>query len=72
MLCFVEAWRRGGLKFSAGKNKILVLNGEEELECEVCEDRMLFGRWLMIGVCILSVQERGFCMRHCCDCSYVW
>ena len=35
VLCFVEAWRRGGLKFSAGKNKILVLNGEEELECEV-------------------------------------
>ena len=32
---FVEACRRGGLKVNAGKSKVMVLNGEEGLECEV-------------------------------------
>ena len=30
---FVEVCRRG-LKFNAGKSKVMVINGEEELECK--------------------------------------
>ena len=33
--CFVKMYRRRGLKVNAGKNKMMVLNVEEELECEV-------------------------------------
>ena len=33
---FVEV-RRRGLKVNAGKTKVMVLNGEERLECEVHE-----------------------------------
>ena len=36
---FVEVCRRRGLKVNAGKNKVIVLDGEE-LECEVCVDRI--------------------------------
>ena len=32
---FVEVCRRRGLKVYAGKSKVMVLNGEEGLECEV-------------------------------------
>ena len=32
--------RRRGLKASEDKNKIMMLNGEEGLECEVCKDGM--------------------------------
>ena len=35
---FVEACRRRGLKVNAGKGKVMVLGGEEGLECEVCVD----------------------------------
>ena len=35
---FVEVCRRRGLKVSAGKSKVIVLNGEEGLECEVHVD----------------------------------
>ena len=35
---FVEVCRRRGLKINAGKSKMIVLNGEEELECEVHVD----------------------------------
>ena len=36
--CFVEVCRRKSLKVNAGKNMVMVLNGEEGLECEVCVD----------------------------------
>ena len=32
---FAEVCRRRGLKFNAGKSKVMVLNGEEGLVCEV-------------------------------------
>ena len=32
---FVEVYRRSSLKVKAAKSKVMVLNGEEELECEV-------------------------------------
>ena len=35
---FAEVCRRRGLKVSAGKSKVMVLNGEEGLECEVRVD----------------------------------
>ena len=37
---FVEVCRRKGLKVNAGKSKVLVLDGEEGLECEVYIDRI--------------------------------
>ena len=38
--CFVEVCRRRGLKVHSGKSKVMLLNGEEELECEVCLNGM--------------------------------
>ena len=35
---FVEVCRKRGLKVNAGKSKMMVMNGEEELECEVRVD----------------------------------
>ena len=35
-----EAFRRGGLKVNADKSKVMVLGGEEGLECEVWVDGM--------------------------------
>ena len=35
---FVEVWRRRGLKGNTGKSKVMVLNGEVGLECEVLVD----------------------------------
>ena len=35
---FGEVYRRRGLKVNADKSKVVVLNGEEELECEVHVD----------------------------------
>ena len=35
---FAEVCRRRGLKVNAGKTKVIVLNGEEGLECEVHVD----------------------------------
>ena len=35
---FAEVCRRRGLKVNAGKSKVMVLNGEEGLECEVHVD----------------------------------
>ena len=40
MGCFVEVCRIRGLKVNAGKSKVMVLGGEEGLECEVCVDRI--------------------------------
>ena len=37
---FAEVCRRRGLKVNAGKSKVMVLNGEERLECEVHIDRI--------------------------------
>ena len=37
---FAEVYRRRGLKVKARKNKVMVLNGKERLECEVHVDRI--------------------------------
>ena len=44
---FAELCRRRGLKVNAGKSKVVVLNGEEGLECEVHVD----------GICSEHVPE---------------
>ena len=36
---FVEVCRRG-LKINADRSKVIVLGGEERLECEICADGM--------------------------------
>ena len=36
---FIEMCRRRGLKFNAGKSKVMLLGGEEGLVCEVCVNR---------------------------------
>ena len=36
--CFVEVYRKRGLKVNAGKSKVMVFGGEEGLECGVCID----------------------------------
>ena len=37
---FVEVYKRIGLKINEAKSKVMVLEGEEGLECEVCVDLM--------------------------------
>ena len=37
---FTEVCKRRGLKVNEGKSKLMVLDGEEGLECEVCVDRI--------------------------------
>ena len=44
---FVEVCRRKGLKVNGGKSKVVVMNGEEGLECEVHID----------GVCLEHVSK---------------
>ena len=38
MARFAEVCRKKGMKVNAGKRKVMVLNGEEGLECEVHVD----------------------------------
>ena len=35
---FVEVCRRKGIKVNAGKSNVMILNGEEGLECQVSVD----------------------------------
>ena len=44
---YAEVCRRRGLKINAGKSMVMVLNGEERLECEVHVD----------GICLEYVSE---------------
>ena len=48
VLGFPEVCRRRGLRVNAGKSKVMVLNGEEGLECEVHVDGVRFGACLLI------------------------
>ena len=36
---FLEMCKQRGLKVNAGKNKVMLLDGKEGLECEVCINR---------------------------------
>ena len=49
---FVEVCRRRGLKVNAVKSKVMMLGGEERLQCEVCVDMFRAClRILMLGMC---------------------
>ena len=48
---FAEVCRRIGLKINAGKSKVMVLNGEERLECEVLVDGIHLEHVLEFEVC---------------------
>ena len=66
---FVDVCRKRDLKVNAGKNKVMVLGGEEELEYEVHGDgirlglQVPIGPKLMLGISYLSMLES--CMKHC-------
>ena len=38
--CFVEMYKRRGIKVNVGKSKAMLLNGKEGLECEARVDEM--------------------------------
>ena len=53
--------RRRGLKVNASKSKVMILNGEEGLECEVHVDGIHFehiSEFKYFG-CVLDVSEWG-------------
>ena len=54
---FADVCRRKGLKINAGKSKVMVLNGEEGLECEVHVD----------GICLGHISEFKYLE---CVCRY--
>ena len=39
---FVEVCRKRGLKVNTGESKVILLDGEEGLECEVCINRYVY------------------------------
>ena len=45
---FVEVCRRRRLKVNAGNSKVMVLNGEEGLECEIHVDGIHFRAYLRV------------------------
>ena len=47
MGCFVEVCRRRGLKVNGGRSNVMVVGGEEGLECEVCVD----------GICLEHISK---------------
>ena len=64
---FVEVCRRRGLKVNTGKRKVMVLNGEEGLECEVLIHRIRLehvSEFKYFG-CVLdeSCTDRAECNR---------
>ena len=45
---FIKECRRRALKFNEGKSNVMVLSGEEELEYEICIDRICLEHCLRI------------------------
>ena len=56
---FVEMCRRKGLKFNAGKSTVMVLGGEERLECEVYVDGIRLGHVLEFKYLDCVLDESG-------------
>ena len=56
---FAEVYRRRGLKVNAGKSKVMVLNGEEGLECEVHVDRICLERVSEFKYLVCILVESG-------------
>ena len=57
--CFTEVCRRRGLKINAGKSKVMVLGGEERLECEVCVDGIRLEHVLEVKFLGCVLNESG-------------
>ena len=51
---FVEVCGRRGLKVYAGKGKVMILNGKNELECEVYVDEIRLEFRAYLGFCVLN------------------
>ena len=77
---FVEVHKRRGVKVNASKSKVMVLIGEEGLECEVCVDRIRLehvSEFKYLG-CVLdefctdeAVSWEAGEWEECCRCHYV-
>ena len=63
--CFVEVYRRRGLKVNADKSKVMVLGGEEELECEVCIYRICLEHVLKFKYLGCVLDESGTDEAEC-------
>ena len=56
---FAEVYRRRDLNVSVGKSKVMVLNGEEGLECEVSVDGLQLERVLKLEYLGFVLDESG-------------
>ena len=63
--CFVEVGRRKGLKVNAGKSKMMVLGGEEGLECEVYVDRIHLDNFWEFKYLVCVLDESGTVEAEC-------
>ena len=55
-----------GLKVNAGKSKVMVLGGEEELECEVCIDGIRLEHVYEFKYLRCVLDESGTDEAECC------
>ena len=62
---FVEVCRRRGLKVYVGKSKVMVLGGEEGLECEVFIDRIRLEHFLEFKYLGCVLDESGTDEAEC-------
>ena len=62
---FADVCRRRGLKVNAGKSKMVVLNGEEGLECEVCVDRIHLEHVSKLKYLVCVMDESGIDDAEC-------
>ena len=53
---FIGVFRRRGLNFNGGKNKEILLNGDERLECEVYVDKIRLEH-VLEGKCLEYVLD---------------
>ena len=62
---FFEVCRRS-LKVNAGKSKVMVLNGEEALECEIYKDNMQLEHMLELKYLGYVLDESVTDVVECC------
>ena len=55
----IEVCRRRGLKVNAGKSKVILLCGEEGLECEVCGNRYILSMFQNLNTWDAFFDESG-------------
>ena len=63
---FDEVCRRKGLKVNAGKSKVMALNGEEGLECEVHIDRIRLKHFSEFKYLGFVLDKSGIDEVECC------